>query len=44
MKKLFIVTPTFAMTTYLYPWFAFGESLEEVSLRFPDCSVEEDTN
>jgi hypothetical protein len=42
MKKVFIVTPTFEFTSYLHPWFAFGNSLEEVAERFPGCSVEED--
>lgn len=42
MRKVFLVTPTIEMTTYVYPWFAFGESIEEVSRRFPDCKVKED--
>jgi hypothetical protein len=42
VKKIFLVTPTFEFTAYLYPWFAFGNSVEEVEMRFPGCSVEED--
>lgn len=44
MKKAFIVTPA---NTNLYgfnpyPWFAFAETIEEVTALFPDCIVEED--
>jgi hypothetical protein len=42
MKKLFVVTPSADGTTNVYPWFAFGKTIEEVEARFPGCTVEED--
>lgn len=38
--KTFIVTPTSGINTY--PWFCFGETIEEIQSKFPNCTVEED--
>jgi hypothetical protein len=42
MKKLFVVTPNNIINSYNYPWFYWGNSIEEVEAQFEDCTVEED--